>query len=635
MRTLFFLLIAIASHAQIVVTNTAELTAAMNSAQSGQTVYLREGTYRMTVVPANSGVTFQNYENEVATISGLEPVPGPWTVHSGQIYKTTISLQAQNYIEEIGGSNTTLLGNQIFKDGVMQIHARWPNIDKVEDYFDLTKFRQALGMIQDNGNPGTSWWITDSQMPANINGGWVCINGWFLPETEKITSQNGSTIYFGAIISQDDEANFRQRYYVCDKLSLLDAQREWQYENGVLYFWQANGGLPTGVEYKARNWGFDLRGKSNITIKGIKFIGCDAARCNTTDANNTIDNIRSIYPNHSIVSTNSGQDYYGAAKQTGIQLIGSNCKVINSEFKYAGSTSVWVGNLGRVENNRFDWIDYDGMWGDPVKVWTGNGQVITKNTATNLGRGFMDLSNHASGNMDISYNDISGHNMLSNDGGAIYSQASVAHNGTRIHHNWMHDPKPGAILYKGINVTGVYWDQGSGDNVTMDHNVIYNGPPGAETGDYYTERYSNDPNNGIKHYNNTYGSVTPVRWSVVNWSSTIKDDMKGNIFRLEVSPPASNNQFYIANTTDPKFTFQGEGGLKYRLQSNSPAINAGTVISGITDGAVGVPDIGAYEFGGIDWVAGYVPVNVTPEPPDPEEPDTTGYKTMLIIGIEQ
>lgn len=594
----------------------ATIQKAASVALSGDAVVIHKGTYRETVTPANGGVTFRNFENDTVTVSGLERVTGTWTQHSGNIYRTTLSLQSENYIEEINGSNTTLLGNQIFKDGVMMIHARWPNIDKVEDYFDLTKFRQALGMIQDNGS---QFWITDASIPQGLTGGWVPINGWFLPETERILSQNGSTIYIGPLINQDDEQNFRQRYYATDKLVLLDAAKEWQYENGTLYFWQAGGGPPTGVEYKKRNWGFDLQGKSNITIIGLHFIGCDAARCNTGDSGNVIDNIRSKYANHSIISTNSGSDYYGAAKQTGVQLIGTNCTVKNSEFKYAGSTSVWVGDGGRVENNLFEWIDYDGMWGNPVKVWTGNGQVITKNTSRNTGRGFLDLSNYGSGNMDISYNDWSGHNMLSNDGAGIYSQAHVKHTGTRIHHNWGHDSRAGAILYKGINVTGVYFDQGSGDNVTMDHNVFYNGPQGPETGDYYTERYSDDPIGGIKHFYNTYGSVSPTRWSVVNWNATVKDEMKGNIFRLEVSPPATNNLYAISYTVDPKFVGTGEGGLKYRLQGNSPAINIGISIPGITDGSVGLPDAGAYEYGGEDWVPGYVPVNTpTPEPPEPE-----------------
>lgn len=45
-------------------------------------------------------------------------------------------------------------------------------------------------------------------------------------------------------------------------------------------------------------------------------------------------------------------------------------------------------------------------------------------------------------------------------------------------------------------------------------------------------------------------------------------------------------------------------GLDFRLAANSPAINAGMVIPGVTDGSVGAPDVGAYEFGGEEWTAG-------------------------------
>ena len=47
------------------------------------------------------------------------------------------------------------------------------------------------------------------------------------------------------------------------------------------------------------------------------------------------------------------------------------------------------------------------------------------------------------------------------------------------------------------------------------------------------------------------------------------------------------------------------GGLKYRLRADSPAIDRGAVIAGVTDGYMGsAPDLVAYEHGGTDWVAG-------------------------------
>ena len=62
------------------------------------------------------------------------------------------------------------------------------------------------------------------------------------------------------------------------------------------------------------------------------------------------------------------------------------------------------------------------------------------------------------------------------------------------------------------------------------------------------------------------------------------------------------------------FVNTGNGGLKYRLTSGSPGINAGVIIPGITDGAVGAPDIGAYEFGGTAWVPGYTAVQLHHQP---------------------
>ena len=65
---------------------------------AGDTCLIRQGTYRETVTPANSGtvlpspITIAPYNNEKVTISGTDEVTG-WTTHSGAIYKT----QAMNW----------------------------------------------------------------------------------------------------------------------------------------------------------------------------------------------------------------------------------------------------------------------------------------------------------------------------------------------------------------------------------------------------------------------------------------------------------------------------------------------------------------------------------------------------------
>lgn len=91
---------------------------AAQTAVAGDTVLIRGGTYRETVVPLNSGtagnvITYQPYNGESVTVSGTENVTG-WQIHNGSIYKTGISL-------DFGTDN------QIFIDGSMGQLARWPN----------------------------------------------------------------------------------------------------------------------------------------------------------------------------------------------------------------------------------------------------------------------------------------------------------------------------------------------------------------------------------------------------------------------------------------------------------------------------------------------------------------------------
>lgn len=67
---------------------------------------------------------------------------------------------------------------------------------------------------------------------------------------------------------------------------------------------------------------------------------------------------------------------------------------------------------------------------------------------------------------------------------------------------------------------------------------------------------------------------------------------------------------------DMKLTLTGNKPAPYAtLQSSSPAINNGVIISGITDGYISIPERGAFEFGATPWTAG---ANAVPNPnPNP------------------
>src|SRR5262249_43011930 len=78
----------------------------------GNTCYVRAGTYRETITPANSGtssapIAFQPYDRESVTISGADVISG-WSVYSGAIYRSS----SMNW--DLGQGK-----NQIFVDGQM------------------------------------------------------------------------------------------------------------------------------------------------------------------------------------------------------------------------------------------------------------------------------------------------------------------------------------------------------------------------------------------------------------------------------------------------------------------------------------------------------------------------------------
>ena len=324
----------------------ATIQRAASVAVAGDIVKIRGGIYRETIVVANSGVTFENDQGATAIISGLNVVDGTgWTVHSGNIYKKSIALPVNGYntsTVRVSGDphyiGSTIFANQVFQNGEMQFEARWPNITKFADLLDRTKYKN--GVDYTNGFNMTD--LTDAAIPIaapGLVGATLVSNGWFSQDTRTITGHSGSRINWDGQIWSNTATGVwcRKRYYLTGKLALLDAAKEWHYENGTLYFYQTGGGAPAGtIEYKARNYGFDARGKNNIKIKGLTFIGCDPYMGDRNSNNTTIDNIRATYMSHHVRHDVVEWQGVGMSKQFGIKLLGPNSVIKNSEFVLLG-----------------------------------------------------------------------------------------------------------------------------------------------------------------------------------------------------------------------------------------------------------------------------------------------------------
>lgn len=618
-------------------------------AQPGDEVTIMAGTYRETITPTNNGtagnpIVYKAGEAGVI-ISGLETADGGWTVHSGNIYKKTITLPVASFTPTITG-NTTIAANQVFKSGVMIVQARWPKANTIEAAFDKANLRQRNSTSTWNGNT-----ITDASMPnIDWSGGKIFISGWYTAQTGNIlTHPNATTITYNG---NNTSSNYCQWYYLTGKLAALTQANEFHYESGILYVWQTGGGSPTGIEYKARNYGFDLTGKNYITITGIKFKGCEI-NGNTSTTNIIIDNCRFEHQNHIFLleAPNGPKDKLDNSlkynmQQTGLKLYGTGNIVRNSEFKYAGSQGVTIGTNGLVENNLFEWFGYDGVFGGPVAPYVSADNVkVLHNTMRDNARtafyfGWLESDTHT--NLEIAYNDIQRFGWLSSDGGGIYANLGQVLDGTRVHHNWIHNSKsihsPTAGAAQGANA-GLYYDQATGSNTINDHNVLWDNyqldlhivTGGAEgnrgNADFFnntlvTKIYVINDNyvHGYFSYMNITAAYDDVTRNTIHRARHIGQgfgecttngqagfDVQGSLFRSV----SDLTQIFVGGTTYNPTTV-ADPAAYFQLSASSPGRGIGVAVAGYNDGDTAPKDSGAYYYGQTAWTAGYVAVTYVP-----------------------
>jgi hypothetical protein len=565
-------------------------------AKAGDVIKIRAGIYRETVIPANSGsegkpIVFEPEGNSVVVISGADPVEGGWTVYKGKIYRRKITLPLAGYNDRIT-NNETLLANQVFVNGKMMIEARWPNVSNLDDLMNRNDFRRI---------PKGAWTaLPDSRVrlhdpaipdiPEGLAGATIWYLGWFVPQTSTVESSSPGEIVFRSTAGDD----FHDFYYITGKLGLLDAPGEWFYNGTYLYLWPPDASAPKKVEVKRRNYAFDLRGKSYITIRNIRIFAATII----TDENSkniVLDGIRAKYISH-FVTLPGGDVLYSHSDETGIRLMGPNNIIRNSVIEYSAGHGIVLGGEECVaDNNLIHDVSYGGTYLCAVFPAPGKATrvVITYNTIFRTGRSGIDLLR---GNVEIAYNDIYWFGLLNTDLGAIYSARGCDLTGTQIHHNWLHDAG-NDNTHKYPVGAGIYLDQNA-KPVLIHHNVFWNN----HRNDLRMEQH-NPPLNRV--FNNTLASKEADFWnSLESYPAHTPENVNNNIYRASISPniPGAND---LTAATDPKFVNKGWGGLKFRLRPDSPAIDRGAVIPGITDNFVGgAPDIGAYEYGGDEWIAG-------------------------------
>lgn len=189
-------------------------------------LFQRGGTYRGELNIGSSGtsgqpITIGAYGSGASPIiSGSTLVTG-WTIHQGNIWKASVA-QPVKYVF-VGGQRMTL--------------ARYPN----------------SGWLRSDNGGGTSLHDAALTQPDGYwTGSTVVIRStnWSY-DAPVVTAYSGGTLNFNNIYY--DLNTYEWGYFLCDKLSELDAPGEWYYDNGTgqLYLWAPGNEDPNSLSVEA------------------------------------------------------------------------------------------------------------------------------------------------------------------------------------------------------------------------------------------------------------------------------------------------------------------------------------------------------------------------------------------------
>jgi hypothetical protein len=594
---------------------------AAGAMSSGDVCHVRAGTYRETVKPGADGLTFRNYGNEYALITGLDVVTG-WSAHQGKILKASFTYTYQ--------SDKNFKATQVFVNGNRMHWARYPDEDgdmlNTADMADVNvTVANKTGRAVVEGLPGGA---QDRWKGAYFIGVGK-ENNWWSANKGRVTASSGNTLTCGTI-SMHWASNFANFFtgdgfgYLIGHLDLLDSEKEWHWQDNTLFLYPPSGtDMSTAlVEARKRIFGFDLTGRRGVTLQGLHF---KAAGLTMENAENcTVDNCTFRY-----ASSFTGYfkipwgDYENG--DGGVFVSGKNNTVRDC---YIGRTwghgvSLW-GNRLTLENCIVEQCDW--MAERMCPVWApGDDNIIRRNTIRFAARDGIELGNawwiKVAHRALIQYNHVHDMGFLCSDGGLLYvnnqgNKSSVPLANTEISYNIWHDYRKtwGAAAHGGI-----YTDNSS-PGYTIHHNVIWNVPRSFSTN-------GKNIHNMYVYHNTLINVKTLAKWS----GAILKDQSRNIIMRNNLSDGAG----FLGTDVDhnrekaslTEFVDPGNG--NYRLKPSSPSIDQGVAIKGINEGSVNAPDLGAYEYGGKDWTAG----STRGLPEFPDEPEWVPMPTRANEAI--
>ncbi|MDO6809418.1 right-handed parallel beta-helix repeat-containing protein [Zobellia galactanivorans] len=573
------------------------ISKAASEAVAGDIVYIRAGTYEETLTPANSGspgqpIVFQSYPGEKVIISAMDALSG-WTQDSGSIYKTTISFPS------LGQENF------VMNDATALDLARWPNKTD-DDPFALGTIRNTGGSSGDVINGA---YLTESTIPGiDWTGGALWFygdkggSGW-LAWKRKITGSSAGRVNFNHTTTNNETwvRTFHAPadlgdFYLEGVKDALDYQNEWYFDESTstLYVQLPGGNAPVDgkVKMRRRLETINLKDKKYIEIRNLAVFGGSinmedsstwwASNANSKTTNNLLYGVTSFYGNHTQGITDSSR-----TNNANVHVQGSNNRIEKCEIAFnAGAGLVVRGNNQQIIDNYIHDCNFLGSYDGPLVIRGIKNSLVKNNTVFRGGR---DAVQYNGSDNEFSYNDISRSNLIADDCALFYTVG--AQYTTEIHHNWFHDTASGGTKYK---AAGIYLDNNAAGFV-VHHNVVWNTE--------WTSVQINWNGTDIDIFNNTLWNGSAVMGAWHKDGTAFSNVRVWNNLGSDTNwEPQSDKQ---NNLTVTSGVFVNAANGDFNLKSGASPIDQGKVIPGITDGFTGDhPDVGAYENGGEQWIAG-------------------------------
>lgn len=406
-----------------------------------------------------------------------------WTLHSGNIYKATVS-------DSVG---------QVFLDGEQMRLARYPNTG----YFYVTTYHSSTSFTSTDLNSGLDY--TDATLIGRTSD--------FTLYHKAITSSVGQRLELESAITYS--MNTDEGFFLTNKLEFLDEAGEWYYDSDTftLYLWTPNGDSPANYTIRGAtvDYGFYLHTKDYITIQDISILhGTHSSIYTSTSEYVTVDNCRILSPDlYGIYNVSDSKNHiytnnYIYQTGCGIRNMGATVTIMDNIIETIGKFE-YINKIVTTHDN----------YGTGIYLRNGNPTVHYNRI---LDVGYCGINWRGIGS--IKYNFVNGAMLVLGDGGGIYtynSNVPTASVGSEVMYN--------IVLNVPGNRTGntYTYDGGYGiylDNHTTGVTVSYNTISNASCGYMIHEA-----GNTTFQYNTVYDTLLGVRSSKQLSTSYIYDNL--------------------------------------------------------------------------------------------------------------